>query len=167
VSILPEVLKTYNNRIHRTIGMTPVEASDPQNSAEVFLRLSQKKSKSKTKKHAPKFSVGDFVRISRQKGVFEKGHEYNFSYEVFKISKVKVTDPITYLLVDWNDDPIEGAFYENEILKTKLPDYVEVDKVLGERKRGKKKEYLVSFLGWNKKFNEWLLEDKFFKVPKK
>ena len=165
VTILPDVMKTYNNRIHRTIGMTPTEASDTKNAAEVFLRLSERKKI--TKKHQPKFMVGDFVRISRQKGIFEKGHEYNFSYEVFKIAKIQDTDPITYLLVDEANDPIEGAFYEPELLKTKLPDYYEVDKILDERGKGKKKELLVSFLGWPAKFNQYIPVDQLYDIPTK
>jgi len=140
--------------------MTPAEASDDKNAASVFVRLSEKRQK-KLKKSKPKFKVGDYVRISRQKGVFEKGHEYNFSYEVFKIEKVLNTDPITYSLTDYDGDPIEGSFYQDEILKTVIPDYMIMDKVLKERKKGRKKEYFVSFIGWPSKFNRWLSEKEF------
>lgn len=163
VALLPRVLKTYNNRFHRSIGMTPAEASDPENEVTVFTNL-HKKNKKQKKKQKPKFQVGDEVRISRQKGIFEKGHEYNFSYEVFKITKVLDTDPITYHLADDFGDPIEGSFYEQELLKTAVPDYLEMDKVLKEEKRGKKKYYFVSFVGLPKKFNKWLSEDEFEEV---
>lgn len=160
VKLLPSVVKTYNHRYHKSVGMTPDEASDDKNAATVFIRLSEKREK-KLKKQKPKFHVGDYVRISRQKGVFEKGHEYNFSYEVFKIRKVLNTDPITYSLTDYDGDPIEGSFYQNEILKTVIPDYMIMDKVIKERKKGKKKEYFVSFIGWPSKFNRWLSEEEF------
>ena len=143
--------------------MTPVEASDPKNAAEVFLRLTPEKS---SKKLIPKFKVGDNVRISRQKDVFEKDG-YNFSYEVFKVDKVLDTDPITYKLVDYDSDPIDGSFYTNELLKTETSDYYEIDKILKTRKVGKKKEYLVSFLGWPAKFNQFVSGDQIYDVPTK
>ena len=100
-------MKTYNNRFHKTIGMSPIEASDPKNAAEVFLSLTPEKN---TKKQKITFKVGDYVRISRQKDVFEKDG-YNFSYEVFKVADVLNTDPVTYKLVDYDGDPIDGSFY--------------------------------------------------------
>ena len=42
VSILHDVMKTYNNRIHKTTGMSPIDASDPKNTATVFLMLNKK-----------------------------------------------------------------------------------------------------------------------------
>ena len=164
VKLLPNVVNTYNNRYHKSVGMTPTEASDPKYAVDVLTRLSQKRER---KKHKPKFKVGDKVRISRQKGIFEKGHEYNFSYEVFKITKVLDTDPVTYHLADDFGDPIEGSFYTQELLKTSIPDYLEMDKVLKEEKRGKKKYYFVSFVGLPKKFNKWLSEDDFEAVEQK
>ena len=38
---------------------------------------------------------------------------------------------------------IEGSFYEPELLKTKLPEYYEVESVLETRKVGKKKQSFV------------------------
>jgi len=80
---------------------------------------------------------------------------------VFKISKVLDTVPFTYHIVDDFNEPIEGSFYEQELLKTAIPDYLEMDKVIKERKKGKKKEYFVSFIGLPSKFNKWLSEDEF------
>ena len=43
----------------------------------------------------PKFIVGDYVRISKYKNIFAKGHMPNWSEEVFIISKTKNTVPWT------------------------------------------------------------------------
>ena len=82
-------------------------------------------------------------------------------------SKKMVTIPITYNLVDYNGDQIDGSFYSQELLKTETPEYYEIDKILKTRNVGKKKEMYVSFLGWNKKFNTWITEDQIYDVPKK
>ena len=34
-----------------------------------------------------KFKMGDIVRISRAKGIFDKGYKFNWSEELFKITK--------------------------------------------------------------------------------
>jgi len=136
--------------------MSPTEASDPKYSSQVWLNLNKTETKIKPKKI---FAVGDHVRISRLKGTFEKGHAHNWTYEVFTVSKVLDTDPVTYKLIDYNKDQIEGSFYSQELQKTDTGDYYEVEKILDTRKVGKKKEYLVKFYGWSDKFSEWLPED--------
>ena len=98
--------------------MTPTEASDPENDVEVFHNVNKDYLQPPPK---PRFKVGDQVRISRIKEKFEKGYEPNFTYEVFKIAKVKETNPVTYSLVDYNGEPIEGGFYDKN-LKTKVPE---------------------------------------------
>jgi co-chaperonin GroES (HSP10) len=165
VKILPKIMKKYNNRIHKTIGMTPTEASADTNEGKVFTALNNTYHEN-VKKGTQKFKVGDYVRISRMKGTFEKGYQPNFSHEVFQISKVLNTNPITYKLTDYHGDEIEGSFYQNELLKTNTKDYYEVEKILDERKVGNKKEYLVKFHGWDKKFNEWLSEEQIHEIQK-
>ena len=44
----------------------------------------------------PKFSVGDRVRITKKKKTFEKGYTSRWTEEVFTVSQVKHTTPITY-----------------------------------------------------------------------
>ena len=165
VDILQKVLDKYNNHVHSTIEMTPTEASDPENEVQVYIKLTH--NPNPKKKHKPKFEVGDNVRISRIKDTFEKGHEHNFSYEVFKVEKVLDTEPITYKLIDWHSDAIDGSFYEAEMLKTEIPEYYEVNKILKTRIVGKKKEMFVSFIGWPSKFDLWNSEDQIYDVPKK
>jgi len=43
-----------------------------------------------------KFKLGDKVRIQKKKGFFEKGFTPNWTEEVFTVSKVQRTNPITY-----------------------------------------------------------------------
>lgn len=119
VKLLPKIVHFYNNKFHKTIEMTPTEASNPKNHLKVFLLLNSDQSEKKTKK--PTLRVGDHVRISRIKGTFEKGSAPNFSHEIFKVSEVLNTKPVTYKLVDYHEEPITGSFYEQELLKSKVP----------------------------------------------
>ncbi|KAG5314864.1 POL2 protein, partial [Pseudoatta argentina] len=44
-----------------------------------------------------KFKIGDSVRVSKYKTIFEKGYTPNWTTEVFTIVKVQRTNPVTYL----------------------------------------------------------------------
>src|SRR4051794_13055905 len=85
--------------------------------------------------------------ISRLKEKFEKGYQPSFTYEVFTVSEILKTNPVTYKLIDYDKDPIDGSFYESELLKTSVPTYYEIEQILEKRTVGKKKQYLVKFYG--------------------
>lgn len=59
-----------------------------------------------------KFSVGDFVRISKYRHAFDKSYTPNWTTETFQIFNVKQTFPRTYILKDFKNEEIKGLFYE-------------------------------------------------------
>lgn len=150
---LPSVVHDYNNSVHRTIKMKPSEV-DATNEREIFRRAfdygREKKSKSR-----PKFKIGDYVRISKQKGVFDKGYLANWSTELFIVARVQATEPVTYLLNDLNGSPVKGGFYEYELQKTKNHDVYLVEKVI---KRDGNRLY-VKWLGFPSSQNSWVNAD--------
>ena len=93
-----------------------------------------------------KLSVGDKVRISKQKVVFSKGYTPSWTTEIFTVTTVQPTTPTTYLLSDSQGEPVKGAFYKEELAHTNYPDVYLVEKVLRYSK-DKKKAY-VKFLGF-------------------
>lgn len=132
IDILPTLLKTYNERKHRTIGMRPVDVVPKEKETHLLNTVY-----SNIKIAAPaKFKVGDSVRISKIKGVFDKGYTPNWSTEISTVDKVQITNPVTYKLKDVEGAPIEGGFYEPELQKTEHSDIYLVEKVL--RKKGNK-----------------------------
>ena len=66
----------------------------------------------KNNKEGPKFKIGDHVRISKYKNIFEKGYVPNWSEEDFVVTKVKNTLPWTYVINDLNPEEIVRTFYE-------------------------------------------------------
>ena len=106
----------------------------------------------------PKFKVGDKVRISKFKHVFEKGYTPNWTTEIFTISQIKNTLPVTYLIKDYQNNPLSGCFYEEELTKVKYPDNYLVEKVL--RKKGNK--MYVKWLGFDNHHNSWIDKFSFF-----
>ena len=71
--------------------------------------------------------------------------------EVFKISKIQLTIPVTYKITDYNGEEIQGSFYEQELQKTKQ-DIFRIDKIV--KQHGNKS--LVKWLGYHDSFNSWV-----------
>ena len=67
----------------------------------------------------PKFSIGDHVRITKKKKTFDKGYTQRWTEEVFTISKIQLIFPVTYKIIHYNGEEIQGSFYEQELQKTK------------------------------------------------
>ena len=106
--VLDDIVNKYNNTVHRTIKMKPIDVKD-----NTYVD-----SKKEVNDKDPKFKVGDHVRISKYKNIFAKGYTPNWSEEVFIISKIKNTVPWTYAINDLNGEQIIGTFYEKELQKT-------------------------------------------------
>src|SRR5881628_3344556 len=87
INMLHKLMNDYNNRYHNTIKMTPTEESKKENEVKVLNNQGFVDRTVDTMLHKHKFpqlhKVGDRVRISRIKGLFEKGYLPNWSEEVF------------------------------------------------------------------------------------
>ena len=120
VNILNDAVVTYNNNIHSTINMTPVDASN--NPDKVKYTFSFKNIK-------PKLKVGDYVRNVDKRNIFSKGYTSNWNRELFKVNEVLKTQPPTDKIGDINGEIIEGEYYEQELLKSEF-DFESNNKVL-------------------------------------
>ena len=102
---------------------------DLYNAAQARANLQRRRTRQRPVKY-PKYKVGDYVRISRSKGTFEKGFEKNYSEEIFKVCCVSQRQHIyLYEIQDLNDENINGFFYTEELtgvgsrrLTFRLPD---------------------------------------------
>jgi len=164
INMLDKLMNDYNSKYHNTIKMTPTEASKKENEKIVLNNQGFVDREVDTKLHKHKFTVGDRVRISRIKGLFEKGYLPNWSEEVFEIVEVKYTNPYTYILKDTKGEIIAGSFYTEELQKTDQEVY-RIEKVLRKKKINGVEHGLVKWLGYNEKFNEWIPMKDIEKVP--
>ena len=105
--VLDEIVNKYNNTVHRSIKMKPIDVT-----SDSYTEYNEDSHVTK-----PKFKVGDCVRISKYKNIFAKGYTQNCSEEVFVVSKIKNTVPSTYVISDLNGEPIIGSFYKKELQK--------------------------------------------------
>ena len=120
VKILNDAVVKYNNNIHSTINMAPVDASN--NPDKVKYTFSFKNIKGK-------LNVGDYVRNVDKRNIFSKGYTSNWNREMFKVNEVLKTHPPIYKIEDINGEIIESKYYEQELLKSEF-DFESNNKVL-------------------------------------
>lgn len=147
INNIQELVNKYNNTVHRTIKMKPIDVN--LSNEKTLLETVYKKIKTSPQ---AKFKIGENVRISKYKHLFEKGYTPNWTTEVFKIHKIKNTNPVTYILEDYQNETILGSFYEHELLKVKHSDIYLVQKIL----KNKGNKVYVKWLGFPEKHNSWI-----------
>lgn len=150
LSLLKELVNEYNGKVHRTIGLRPVDVTS-KNEGEVRYNI-MAAVRRRPKANTDRFSVGDKVRISKYKKTFDKGYLPNWTNEVFEIERVQPTIPVTYLLKDGRGESLKGGFYAQELSKTRYGDVFLVEKVL--RKKGDR--LFVRWLGYDKSHDSWI-----------
>ena len=110
LSELPSVVEKYNNTIHSSTKMTPIQASKKVNEKEVFSNLTDDRVK-----RQPKFKLGYLVRTADIKRVFSKGDSTNWSYKLYTITEV-IHDTIPSYRIDY----LPERYNQNLLLPTKL-----------------------------------------------
>ena len=110
LSELSAVVNKYNNTIHNSIKMTPVQASKKSNEKLVYNNL-----KDDRKVRKPKFKLGQLVRTADIKRVFSKGDSTNWSYKLYTITEV-IHDTIPSYRIDY----LPERYNENLLLPSKL-----------------------------------------------
>ena len=144
--VFDNIVNKYNNTVHRTIKMKPIDVKD-----NTYVDSMELHSKKEVNDKDPKFKVGDHVRISKYKNIFAKGYMPNWSEEVFVFKKVKNTVPWTYVINDLNGEEIIGTFYEKELQKTNQKEF-RIEKV--PKRKGDK--LFVKWKGYYNSFNSWI-----------
>lgn len=159
IDIVEDLVTGYNKTEHRSIKSAPNDVNK-NNERKIRKILFPEKNK---KLQKSKFKIGDTVRITRKKHVFQKGYEQTYSYEVFEVDEIKNTYPITYGLRDYKKEKILGSFYSNEVqLVDKSDDIYPIEKIVDTRQTAAGTEYLVKFVGYPNEANCWIAQQDLF-----
>ena len=96
------IVDIYNNTYHTTLRIPSIDV-EYGSYAECSVHFNAKDAK---------FKIGYHVRISKYKNNFAKWYALNWSGEILVISKVKNSQPLTYVINDFNSEEIDESFYE-------------------------------------------------------
>jgi len=125
IDVLPQITKSYNNSVHRSIGMKPNDVR-PEHHQLIYNRLyptptpeQALKDAKDAKKLMQHFQVGDYVRLLEYRDVFRKESSQAWSSEVYRIHRIIKSNPVTFQVADLDGDPIKGGFYFRQLIKVK------------------------------------------------
>ncbi|XP_025155723.1 uncharacterized protein LOC112588809 [Harpegnathos saltator] len=164
IDVLQSIVHAYNHTRHSTIKMEPASVT-LENARIAREHMQQRyhhldKLDRRNHRREAKYKAGTLVRVSRAKGVFEKGYEANWTEEIFRIHRIlEWRNPCMYELSDLSGEVIDGIFYEQELTgvnKNLQEEEFIVDKVIRRRGQGANKEFFVSWRGYPSKFNSWI-----------
>ena len=97
--------------------------------------------------------------ICKAKRMFKKGYLPNWTEELFTIVGCIETRPPVYLVKDDHGEILEGTFYAEELQKViKTDDVSKIEIILKKRKKGRRVQYLVKWLGYPESFNRWIFK---------
>ena len=110
---LDQFVKTINSRVNRVTKLAPNKVTN-KDVVSVIDHANKHNSEAK-------FYVGDFVRIVKEDIAFRKSYKQSFTDEVFERMGTLTLNPPTYSLVDADNKPIQGKFYQPELQLVRLP----------------------------------------------
>jgi len=154
IDVLDKFVDAINNSVNRTLGVAPATINS-KNWFSVWKKFYSAKKSIKEKTY---FKVGDHVRVAIQHKVFDKGYNSNFSDEVFRISKIFKSNPLTFQVVDANEETIEGKFYKNEFSLSHPETSYRIERVLKTRKKKGVVEHFVKWKNLPASHNSWIQE---------
>lgn len=161
-----ELVKTYNNRKHRMIGITPAQA-EMDHTTHLDINIKQSKYHQTIPVKKVIFNIGDRVRISKIKGKFGRGYNEQSNQEIFKIYRISTKKPIPLYFLESYDgnEKIRGGFYGFELTKVS-GDVFRIEKILRRRQRNGETEIFVKWKGFNDTYNSWIKENAIVKTFK-
>ena len=117
-NILDKVIDRYNNTPHK--GVDYNKPSDIFHNKIEISRIFKYRGYFDFKLFYKKGSIlkeQERVRVAQLKSKFEKESTLKWSKEIFRVKKVRLTDPVTYVIEDKKKETLSGVFYREELQK--------------------------------------------------
>jgi len=156
VDVIKQIVSGINSSVNRVIGVTP-NSVNFKNSRKLFERLYKDTPNINPQKVLSILKPGQTVRITKEKGKFEKGYLPNYTDELFLVYIVNdAHNPVTYKLKDSEGNLIEGIFYREELVPTQEDTTHRIAEILKTRTLKGIKQHFVRWIGYNDNFNSWV-----------
>ena len=115
---LQSITSKYNNKIHSSTKMSPIQASKKSNESEVYTNLQDKR-----KKRKPKKKLGDLVRTADKRNIFSKSDSTNWSYKLYTITEI-IDDTIPSYRIDFLPERYNEALLKKSNLRSDENEFV-------------------------------------------
>ena len=170
IDYLPELVRTYNDRPHRSLAyeFSPNQADLPENE-ETVAGIHDARYRRVTPKR-PRFKVGDKVRVKTQAksniSPDRRAYAEQFRGEYFTIEEVKTNLPIPMYILRSDDrgDVLQGSFYAEEIQRVRPVRY-KIDTILARRRVRGRNMLKVKWKYFDQPEHvEWIYEDQLVDV---
>lgn len=151
LEVLPKMIKTYNETIHRSIKMKPNSVHNG-NSHIIYSRLYP----GRYIKKPPVFKIGDAVRHSIKIGDRAKSYEGKYSIPIFLIKKIKYnikgTHPVYMLEEAFSKKEYPGWWYKQQLQKVDKATFASKHTMYDINVVGSKgKKVLIKYVGYKDK----------------
>ena len=122
LDFLPDLVKGYNASVHNATGVAPKNVT-MYNDGKVWKKLYSKKlfgASRNSRKSTLK--AGDKFMLSKVRRTFKKGYLPGWTEEIFIVDRVLNTYVPSYKIKEYDETPIKGTFYEEELQKVDMGD---------------------------------------------
>lgn len=123
IDVLQDLVRSYNNTSHTTIGMRPNDVK-PADVPKIYAHTHRKHQSDRNLMDGarPKFQINNHVRVIKKKTAFDAGYREKWGREVFIVEKIINKAPYRlYQLKDLKNQPINGKFYAQELQRVTKP----------------------------------------------
>lgn len=172
---LDHLTNSYNLSYHRSIKMSPKEAINTDDVdlwraqylpsvSRPFLPKNKRKDPRKQSRNIFKFDIGDTVRLAKFKKTFTRAYDENWTHELFIVVDRHAQQGVSlYTVKSWDNELIDGKFYENELKKVKVSENTvyKIEKIIKRKKQGRRSGYIVRWLGWPARYDSWVSDSDF------
>ena len=91
IDVLSTITKQYNNRIHTSTSLTPIQASLKKKRRVCLQKVIRQR-----RKIIPKVQVNDLVRVADLRRTFSKKDTTNWSHKLYEITEINIDTITTY-----------------------------------------------------------------------
>ena len=162
---LNKVIKAYNSRTHRMLGMSPNEAHKPKNIDTLWFKFRNQAWKNMPPPANYKYEVNDAVRISEAAASepLRKDFYQSFSTAIYYISaRFSKANVNRYTLKDQQNDPVNNRTFTEQqmhLVKVSKQTVYRIERVLHYKVFQGRVYAYVKWLNYPKKFNTYVPKD--------
>jgi hypothetical protein len=118
IRVLPKLVQSYNNKYHRSIKMTPVEAEKDSNYETLLANVTNNYARIRRKK--PTLKLGQQVRRQYNRKTFQRSYTDIFAPELFRITKIHTALPRPmYTIADEKGRQQRRRYYSEQLQPTR------------------------------------------------